>query len=723
MIPTVAPDILRPKEAGDHAEKLAVDREPLQPVVLAIRDGDLLRADGPDGVRRDKLARRDAELAKAAQELSSRREDMHLRVPITVRDDDAAIRQDSGIGWVAERSARLVAGPQLLQQPSGEIVNADLVGVAVRDVDPVRIANRDHVRVGDLLTPRGQACALGRELDHRRPRPARLRVTPYQDEYVAAPVDCHIRDRRAGQVRSQAPKGALHAIPSLPHTNEQAFQHTDPPCDACPSPIYPETPSMLPFDLTLRHALVVAEDLIHHTDVGVRNGKIATIENDLEPGIEDVDATSLLLLPGGVDSHVHVAQKLSSGAEIADDFDTGSASALAGGTTTMIAFIMQPRGGSLAGAAAKSHGLARKSRADYSFHLTITDPTTEVLERDLPELIAAGHRSIKIFMANASTRLTDAQILPVLATARTHGALVCVHAEHHELIDWMTARLVAQGFTKPAALALAKPMIAEREATHRVIALAEALNTPLQIFHISGHDSAEEVARAQARGVQVWAETCTHYLVLTADDLDRPGFEGAKFMFAPPARTAADQADLWRRIKDGTITVISSDHSPLNYDHPRGKMFAGADAPFQKIPNGVPGLAARLPIVFSEGVAKGRIDLRTLVDLVSTTPARLFGLYPQKGVIAVGSDADLVLWDPAAHRTLRNADMHHGSDYTPFEGLAVTGAVRSTYLRGQLAFDGAAVTARPGTGAFLPRAPYPAIRPSGRFPAGFDPFR
>jgi dihydropyrimidinase len=479
---------------------------------------------------------------------------------------------------------------------------------------------------------------------------------------------------------------------------------------------------MSEFELTIRGGTVVTADETRRADVGVREGRVAAVEASLPAGLQDVSANGLLVLPGGVDSHVHVDQPFSSGAEIADTFESGSASALAGGTTTILSFAMQPRRGSLKEAAAGYHRLARRSRVDYSFHLTITDPTAEVLGNELPELVQSGLRSIKIFMANASTRLTDAQVLETLAAARQLGALVCVHAENHELIEWLTKRLLAKGMTAPRFLAMAKPMIAEREATHRVIAMAEALDAPIQVFHISGRDSAEEVARAQRRGVKVWAETCSQYLVLTANHLDRPGFEGAKFAFAPAARTEADQQELWRRIQDGTITVVSSDHSPLKFDDPRGKMLGGPNASFDKIPNGVPGLAARLPIVFSEGVAKGRIDLQTFVSLVSTMPAKLFGLYPRKGTIAVGSDADLAVWDPRQQRTLTNAMMHHGSDYTPFEGVATTGAPVAVFLRGAVAFNGSHVLGKPGDGVFLARGPYPLIRPAEGFPAGFNPY-
>ncbi len=480
---------------------------------------------------------------------------------------------------------------------------------------------------------------------------------------------------------------------------------------------------MSSYELTVRGGTVVTDQAMRRADVGVRCGIVVAIEDSLPPGIRDVDAEGMLVMPGGVDSHVHLDQPFSSGAQIADNFASGTASALAGGTTTILSFVMQPRGGSLADAAAGYHQLAAQSRVDYSFHLTITDPTPIVLEQELPVLVEQGHRSIKIFLANASTRLHDRQVLDTLAAARGLGALVCVHAEHHELIEWLTERLVAQGETAPRTLALAKPMIAEREATHRVLAFAEALDAPVQIFHISGQDSAEEVARARQRGVRAWAETCTQYLVLTAADLDRPGFEGAKYMFAPPARTVADQQSLWERIEDGTISVVSSDHSPLCYDGPTGKRYGGEYAPFHKVPNGVPGLAARLPIVFSEGVAKGRIDVCRFVSLVAAMPAKLFGLYPQKGTIAIGSDADLVLWDPRREHTLTNAAMHHGGDYTPYEGLRVTGAPVAVYLRGVKAFAEDTVLADPGAGVFLARGPYEFIAPSGRFTAGFDPYR
>lgn len=352
--------------------------------------------------------------------------------------------------------------------------------------------------------------------------------------------------------------------------------------------------------------------------------------------------------------------------------------------------------------------------------MTITDPTPTVLKEELPRLVAEGNRSIKIFMTYEGVRVDDAQAIRVLAEARRNRALVCVHAEHHDLLAWLTEQLVEAGLTTPKYHPWAKPMVVEREAVHRIIALAEALDVPIQVFHVSGAESAEEIARAQARGLKVWGETCPQYLVLTAEDLDRPGFEGAKFVFGPPARTKADQEALWRYIRRGVIEVVSSDHSPTRFDA-TGKKVAGENAPFHKIPNGIPGLAARLPVLFTEGVSKGRIDVQTFVRLVSTNPARLFGLHPRKGTLAVGSDADIVIFDPDKSVMLTNAAMHHGGDFTPYEGYQTQGYPVATYLRGKLVFDGQEVVGPAGQGQYLARDLYPMIEPLGRFTSPFNP--
>jgi dihydropyrimidinase len=404
-----------------------------------------------------------------------------------------------------------------------------------------------------------------------------------------------------------------------------------------------------------------------------------------------------------------------------DDFDSGTASAAAGGTTTIICFSWQEKGQSLAAVTAGYHEKAKKARVDYTFHLTITDPTPTVLKEELPRLIADGSRSIKIFMTYDGVRLNDAEVIRVLAEARRNRALVCVHAEHHDLLMWITEQLVEAGLTAPKYHAWGKPMVVEREAVSRIVAFAEALDVPIQVFHVSGAESAEEIARAQARGLKVWAETCPHYLTLTADDLDRPGFEGAKFVFGPPARSKADQEALWGYIRRGVIDVVSSDHSPTRFDDRKGKKVAGDNAPFNRIPNGIPGLAARLPVLFTEGVSAGRIDAATFVRLVSTNPAKLFGLFPRKGTVAIGSDADFVIFDPDKSVTLTNAHMHHAGDYTPYEGYTTRGYPAATYVRGTLVFDGEKIVGAPGYGQFLARSPYSLIEPRQRFSSPFNP--
>jgi dihydropyrimidinase len=246
------------------------------------------------------------------------------------------------------------------------------------------------------------------------------------------------------------------------------------------------------------------------------------------------------------------------------------------------------------------------------------------------------------------------------------------------------------------------------------------VDQPIQVFHVSCSEVAEEIARGQARGLKVWAETCPQYFVLGAADMDRPGFEGAKFMCSPSPRDAATSAALWGDVQRGTIDVVSSDHSGSSYEGEGGKRIHGNNAPFPDIPNGVPGLAARLPLVFSEGVSKGRIDLNTYVRLIATNPAKLFGLYPRKGTIAPGSDADLVLWDPGKRVAITNALMQHTIDYTPYEGLEVTGWPVATVKGGRVAMRDGKVQAEPGTGQFLPRGPYEMIKPTGVLPDGFD---
>jgi dihydropyrimidinase len=476
---------------------------------------------------------------------------------------------------------------------------------------------------------------------------------------------------------------------------------------------------MADYDLVVRGGTVVTGSDTVRADVGIRAGRIAAIGEALE-GAETLDAGGLLVLPGGVDTHCHIEQlQNAAGAADEETWDTGSRSCLVGGTTSVVTFSTQFKGSGILEPLAEYRRRAEKSRVDYSFHQIITDASDEVIWKQIPEVVASGVRSLKVFLTYDPLHLDDRAFLRVLAAARRAGAFVTVHCENYEAINWRTEALLAAGMTAPKYHAWSRPRMIEREATHRAIALAELVDQPIQIFHVSCAEVAAEIEAAQRRGLKVWGETCPQYLTLTAEDMDRPGFEGAKFMCSPSPRHSEDHAGMWDVLRRGVLDVVSSDHSGWCYDGARGKRVHGDDAPFRDIPNGIPGLAARLPIVFSEGVSKGRIDLQTFVRLTSSNPARLFGLVG-KGSIAVGYDADLALWDPARKVTLTNALMQHTIDYTPFEGMEVTGWPVATVLRGQVAMRDGHVQSEPGQGRFLARAPYDLIKPRGVLPHGFD---
>lgn len=476
---------------------------------------------------------------------------------------------------------------------------------------------------------------------------------------------------------------------------------------------------MADYDLVIAGGTVVTPAEMFEADVGVVDGRIAAVGINLR-GERTIDAHGLLVMPGGVDSHCHIEQLQANGGADEEDFVSGSTAALAGGTTSVITFSTQFKGHGILAPLAEYRRRAARAMVDYSFHQIITDPTDEVIFNEVPQVVASGVRSLKVFLTYDPLHLDDRQFIRVLAAARRTGALVTVHCENYEAINWRTAALLADGRTEPRYHAWSRPAMIEREATHRAIALAEMVDQPIQIFHVSCPEVAEELARAQARGLKVWGETCPQYFVLSADHMDRPGFEGAKFMCSPAPRDAAAAEGLWKMVRDGVLDVVSSDHSGWSFNGPAGKRVHGVDAPFSDIPNGVPGLGSRLPILFSEGVAKGRIDPCAFVRLTATNPARLFGLYPRKGTIAPGADADLVLWDAGKTVTITNALMQHRIDYTPYEGMQVTGWPVATIRRGEVAMRDGIVRAQPGSGQFLARAPYDLIKPTGNLPFGFD---
>jgi len=462
------------------------------------------------------------------------------------------------------------------------------------------------------------------------------------------------------------------------------------------------------FDLVIRGGTVVTAAEASRCDVGVKSGRVVALAEKLPAGRRTVDAGGKLVLPGGIDAHCHLDQPraqglASAGAVMADDFRSGTLSAAFGGTTTIIPFAVQHRGQSVKAAVADYHQRAAgKAYIDYGFHLIVSDPSEAILTEELPELLPAGYASVKVYMTYEAMRISDRQILDVLDTCRRFGALTMIHAENFECLMWLTERLEAQGRIEPKYHAVSRPMPLEREATHRAAMLAEVAQARLLIVHVSGAQALDEIRRARGRGVKIFAETCPQYLFLSEADLDLPDFEGAKCMCSPPPREAGNQELIWQGIADGSFDIFSSDHAPYRFDA-MGKLLNGRIAPFRKVANGIPGLETRAPLLFSEGVMGGRISLQRFVELNSANAARLYGLYPRKGTIAVGSDADIALWDPEKKVTLSNAMLHHNVDYTPYEGRTLTGWPVSVFSRGELVCHEGQLMGAPGRGVFLKR--------------------
>lgn len=445
----------------------------------------------------------------------------------------------------------------------------------------------------------------------------------------------------------------------------------------------------MPYDLVIANGTVVTASDQFCADIGIFDGKIIQIGGEMVGAKRIINATGRYVLPGGIDSHVHIAQPSGPGIEMADDFNTATRSAAFGGNTMVMPFCLQERGQSLAGAFRDYRAQAEgQSHIDIGFHLIVTDPTPNVLGQELPALIKEGHRSVKVFMTYEALRMNDAEILATMDVARKHGATVLVHCENEDVIAFLARRAEEVGDIAPRAHATTRPIAAEREATHRALTLAEVVDVPIVIVHVSNGASMEEIVRARVRGLNITAETCPQYLLLEADDLSRENWEGAKFVCSPPPRNRAEQDNCWAGIQSGLFDLFSSDHCPFRYSDEKGKKNPNGMRSFRHIPNGIPGVETRLAILFSEGVLKGRIDLQRFVALTATNHAKTYGLYPQKGTIAVGSDADIAIWNPNTRRTIRHADLHDGGDYTPYEGLEIQGSPETVILRGRPIIEG-----------------------------------
>ena len=479
--------------------------------------------------------------------------------------------------------------------------------------------------------------------------------------------------------------------------------------------------SAKPYDLVLRGGTVATASAVFPADVAIDGEIIAAIGRNLPPGVKEIDARGNLVLPGGVDSHAHIEQVSAAGIRNADTFESATISAACGGTTTVISFAAQHTGHHLDEVLDAYHMLARKGAViDYAFHMIIADPTEAVLKDHIPKLVKSGHATIKVFMTYDRIKLDDMQLLDVLQAARDSRALVCVHAENHAMISWTAKRLLAQGYRAPRYHAVSHPRGGEAEAFNRIIALAAFIDQPIMIFHVSSAEGAARIRLARGEGLKVFAETCPQYLFLTAADLDRPGLEGAKWICSPPMRQPSDQAALWQALALGDLQTVSSDHAPYRYDA-SGKFVTGPEPDFKAIPNGMPGLQARLPLLFDAMVSQGRLGLEKFVALTATEPAKIYGLHPRKGEIVIGADADIAIWDPNRKVTLREALMQDLAGYTPYEGRTVTGWPVTVLSRGRVVVNDGALRIAPGSGRFLAREAGAAAVPTGRRGPEFDP--
>ena len=457
--------------------------------------------------------------------------------------------------------------------------------------------------------------------------------------------------------------------------------------------------------------LVTAADLFV-ADIFVADGRVIWI-GLLPPGGEEaanaditIDAAGKYVIPGGIDVHTHLDMPLGDICSV-DDFETGTIAAACGGTTTIIDYAAQNRGESMVqGLETWLKKAEGKAVIDFGFHLTLSEFTARTLP-DMEQMVALGVPSFKVFTAYPDRlMLDDASIFKVLKKAKDLGALVCAHAENGQVIDVFIREALAARQIEPKYHALTRPPAVEGEAVHRLITLAELADAPLYLVHVSCGDALKHIVNAQNRGLPVYAETCPQYLVLSAENYDQILFEGAKYVMSPPLRAKQHQECLWQGIRSHAITTIGTDHCPFNFN---GQKSRGQDD-FTKIPNGAPGIETRLSLLYTEGVCTGRISLNHFVDLVATSPARLFGLYPQKGTIAPGSDADLVIFDPTVE-TLISAVTHHScADYSLYEGMRVKGMPETVIFRGNVIVQNGKFTGTAGEGQFLKRKPYASTR-------------
>ncbi|MGF3102670.1 dihydropyrimidinase [Rossellomorea sp. DUT-2] len=454
----------------------------------------------------------------------------------------------------------------------------------------------------------------------------------------------------------------------------------------------------------IQNGTIVTATDTYKADVLIQSGKIAAIGKGFDTSnAEIIDAKGKYIFPGGIDPHTHLEMPFG-GTVSKDDFESGTIAAAFGGTTTLIDFCLTNKGEPLQNSIDIWHAKSKdKAVIDYSFHLMIGEINQEVLSQ-LPEVMdKEGITSFKVFMAYKNVfQADDETLFRTLIAAKELGALVMVHAENGDVIEYLTEKALEEGKTEPIYHALTRPPELEGEATGRAAKLTGLADSQLYVVHVSCSDAVEQISAARSKGLNVWGETCPQYLVLDQTYLERPNFEGAKYVWSPPLREKWHQDVLWNALKSGQLQTLGSDQCSFDF---QGQKDLGKDD-FTKIPNGGPIVEDRVSILFSEGVEKGRISLNQFVDIMSTRSAKLFGLYPQKGTIAVGSDADVVIFDPSAERVISAETHHMAADYNPFEGMKIKGEPVSVLSRGEYVIKDKQFVGKLGTGKYIKRAKY-----------------
>ncbi|MFC5652218.1 dihydropyrimidinase [Paenibacillus solisilvae] len=454
----------------------------------------------------------------------------------------------------------------------------------------------------------------------------------------------------------------------------------------------------------IKNGTIVTAADHYKADLLINDGIIQAIGMNLQAeAAEVIDAEGCFVFPGGVDPHTHLDMPFG-GTITADDYETGTIAAAFGGTTTVIDFCLTNKGLPLCSSIQTWHAKAQgKAVIDYSFHLMIGEVNNAVLT-ELPQIIAEeGITSLKVFMAYKNVlQADDGTLYRTLLMAKEQGALVMVHAENGDVIDYLIAQALAEGNTDPIFHARTRPSVLEGEATGRAAKLSALADSQLYVVHVTCAEAVQQIADSRNQGHEIWGETCPQYLLLDETYLQRPDFEGAKYVWSPPLREAWHQEVLWNALKNGQLQTVGSDQCSFNF---KGQKELGR-GDFSKIPNGGPIIEDRFSLIYSEGVTKGRLSLNQFVDVIATRAAKLFGLFPQKGTIAVGSDADLVIFDPAAERVISAATHHMNVDYNPFEGMRVTGEPVSVLSRGEFVIRDKQFVGSAGSGRYLKRKKY-----------------